>query len=378
MKRRQAVAALLIGLCAACQVPSHPRPASTSLVRPSTLPGGWHYTYVGAELGGELWDLAATGPDSAWAVGAKGGKAFLLEYDGRTWRPADLPEGLGEVERKEDLRLAAAGRDDLWLFRPDPRRTRVFRRDGTGWHELPAYPWQAIDVRVFAPGDVWLLAGDRRAGHWDGTRWRTRTLPAHASALGAAAPDDMWAVGHRDTGTGPYSQPAAMHWNGRAWRLTPTPAYRFPDPRPPEEETFLYDVVVPSGKEAWAVGVHTFNHGEGGQDPADPPPVVLRWNGSAWNRHLVPIRATCCLLLAPDGTGGVLLGTTFAGISNTWRLTADGAVAELPKMRMPRGQIGDLTAMTHVPGTHTVLAVGTLRARGAPRITVAEFDADEE
>ncbi|WP_433431015.1 hypothetical protein [Nonomuraea sp. CA-141351] len=405
MKRRHVAMVLVLGLAAACQVPArdHGRPTllqppavptttqaaptpttGGSPVIPPAAPGGWRYTYVGEELGGELWDVVATGPGDAWAVGARDGQAFLLGYDGRTWRPAQLPDGLGDIDVIGDLRLGASGPGDLWLFRPDDQGTRVFRRDGTGWRRLPPYQWQVIDAQVFSPTDVWVLADERRAGHWDGTRWRTVTLPAQASALAATAPDDMWAVGHRNLGTtpGPLTQPAAMHWNGRGWRLVPTPAYRFADPAPPEEDAFLSDVVALSAKEAWAVGEHTFNHGEGGPDPADPPPIVLRWNGSAWTRHPVPTPSICCPKLAPDGSGGVLLSSDGAGLGNTWRLAPGGTATRLPRMKVEskasRKQYGAIEAMAHIPGTRTVLGVGRLSARSWSRVAIAEFNANGE
>ncbi|MEV0229352.1 hypothetical protein [Nonomuraea sp. NPDC050786] len=397
VKRRHVAMALLLGLAAACQAPARdhgpqppavptttqaaPTPATgESPAVPPPAPGGWRYVYVGEELGGEFWDVVATGPREAWAVGVRDGKAFLLGYDGSAWRPAPLPDGLGDIEVIGDLRLGASGQGGLWLFRSDDQGTRVFRRDGTGWRRLPPYQWHVGDAQVFAPDDVWVIAEERRAGHWDGARWRTVTLPAQAGALDAAAPDDMWAVGHRASSAtpGPLTQPAAMHWNGRAWRLVPTPAYRFPDPAPPEEDAFLTGVVALSAKEAWAVGEHTFNHGEGGPDPADPPPIVLRWNGSTWSRHPVPTPPICCPKLAPDGSGGVLLGSSGPGLGNTWRLAPDGAATRLPRMKVDpkasRKQYGSIEAMTRIPGTSTVLAVGRLSARAWSRAAIAEFN----
>ncbi|MER5997241.1 hypothetical protein ABT120_01620 [Nonomuraea angiospora] len=239
-------------------------------------------------------------------------------------------------------------------------------------------------MRVFAPDDAWILASEGKAGHWGGTRRRTVTLPARASALAGTAPDDLWAVGHRkgNATRGPLTQPAAMHWDGRSWRLLPTPVYRFPDPAPPEEGAQLLDVVALSPKEAWTVGKHTFNHGEGGPEPAAPQPILLRWDGSAWRRHPAPASSACCAKLAVDGTGGILLSSSGVGLGNTWRLTPDGVMTRLSRMKVEvkvsRRQYGEIQAMTGIPGTGTVLAAGTLSARTWSRAAIAEFRANGE
>ncbi|MFG2077124.1 hypothetical protein [Nonomuraea maritima] len=391
MNRRHVAMLLLLALCSSCRLPASdpprpPMPGGPAATPSTAASGGWRYVHVGD--GGRLWDVVATAPDDIWAVGAKGDAAVLVHYDGRAWRPAELPPDLGAVERQEDLLLGASGRGELWLFRPG-RGTRVHHWDGTRWDERRAYPGEASDAQVFAPDDIWLLAAGRRAGHWDGTRWRTFALPVSGAALAARGPDDMWVVGHRrpDPAREEFTQPAAAHWDGRAWRPVATPAYRFPDPAPPEESAFFETAAAGPGRQAWAAGQHTFNGGEGGPEPAVPPPVVTHWNGSAWTTVTVPTQMVCCVLLAPDGTGGALLASTARGVDNTWRLTAAGTPARLPKARLPASTkpgespwaVGDIMGMTHVPGTRLVIAVGALRrADGSTWGAVAEFRAPEQ
>ncbi|MEV4009347.1 hypothetical protein AB0J35_02535 [Nonomuraea angiospora] len=97
-------------------------------------------------------------------------------------------------------------------------------------------------------------------------------------------------------------------------------------------------------------------------------------------RHPAPVSPGA--KLAPDGTGGVLLGSRGVGLGNTWRLAPDGATTRLPRMKVEvkasRRQYGEIQAMAHIPGTGTVLAAGTLSARNWSRPAIAEFTANGE
>jgi hypothetical protein len=114
----------------------------------------------------------------------------------------------------------------------------------------------------------------------------------------------LWAVGRRDIPGGrQMSQPAAMRWNGHAWRLVTAPVFHFREPVP-EPTAELVDVVALAADDAWAFGVQTFDHGEMGSEPPDPPAILLHWNGTRGTRQLPnPRLGHCCRLLAPDGKG---------------------------------------------------------------------------
>jgi hypothetical protein len=38
-------------------------------------------------------------------------------------------------------------------------------------------------IKVLASDDIWVLDGETRAYHWDGTRWTAMDLPATVTAL---------------------------------------------------------------------------------------------------------------------------------------------------------------------------------------------------
>ena len=67
------------------------------------------------------------------------------------------------------------------------------------WTALPRLPGdpRAADIKALAPDGIWVLDGETRAYHRDGTRWTAMDLPATVTALDGFASDDLWAVGSR-------------------------------------------------------------------------------------------------------------------------------------------------------------------------------------
>ena len=109
-----------------------------------------------------------------------------------------------------------------------------------------------------------------RSWLWDGSTWSTEAVPPLPSgpqtlgAVDAVATDDAWAVGFS-------SAPGAamiVHWNGSAWRLTRGPRFT--------HGADLRGIVETGPERAWAVGT-AGTHG-----------LVLRWNGTRWNRARLP------------------------------------------------------------------------------------------
>jgi hypothetical protein len=155
------------------------------------------------------------------------------------------------------------------------------------------------------------------------------------------------------------SQPAAMRWNGHAWRLVTTPVFHFREPVP-EPTAELVDVVTLAADDAWAFGVQTFDHGEMGSEPPDPPAILLHWNGTRWTRQRPnPRLGHCCRPLAPDGKGGITLVSRSA-----WTLTADGRFTRPPVPPEFTG-LGGKTSfvfenVANVPGTARLWGVGSI------------------
>lgn len=365
------VGALLLAGCGGSGDPADgpPAPEGTAAGR-----GSWKIVHVDRRAKGTLEGVAAVAADDIWAAGAdQDGDAdrsdpYLLRYDGRTWRRTPAPAALGGYITQP--RLDASGPDNVWLHgAASAGRSRVARWDGARWHSVPTPPLPGVvaDLKAFAPDDVWALAGER-AAHWDGLRWTATRLPAVAARLDGSSGDAVWAVGHRDSGPGvggpggETTQPAAMRWDARArvWTLTPTPAFRFPDPVPPEPGASLDGVLAVSGDEVWAHGSHTFNHGEGGPEP-DIENILLRWDGARW-REQRGADSDPCLSRQPvahDGAGGMLFER------HRYR-AADGTCRKISWKRLPA--TGEITAggkqqlwfegVGSVPGTKRFVGVG--------------------
>ncbi len=349
-----AVVALALGAagCAADPPPASPAPpgsrgASGSASRAPASPLSWEFAHI-ADFHGRFDDLAVLAEDDVWAVGTEHtgrSDAGLLHHDGTGWKREPLPEALGDAAGTPHLEVVGAGELWLWSHAASGPSLTWARWDGVRWSALPHPPpvrgrlltsvTDPVEVAASGPDDVWILASDRSALHWDGTRWVTTTLPYPATDIAAAEPREMWAVGHRTTGPGtesaqglPYTQPATMRWDGASWQAVGTPRYRFPDPLPAEPGASLDHVVALDGGEVRAYGRHDFNHGEGGVEPATEA-VRLRWDGARWTELPEPPGGCAPRIpLGQDDDGGLLL-------DGNWYLTAEGRCVKIGRHRLP-------------------------------------------
>ncbi|MEU5343395.1 hypothetical protein AB0H18_21565 [Streptomyces sp. NPDC020766] len=350
-------------------------PSSSSSTAGETPELTWAYDEI-LDDGSKLSDVIATADDDVWVVGtvtnsadSSGDDGFLLHYDGTRWQRQPMPAGLGTSVHV--ARFDTLGSDGFLLTasQPNEQGPRTVRWDGTRWTALPELPGgggRLVDMKAFAAVDIWTLSGESQIHHWDGTRWSTSTLPATVVSLDGVAADDLWAVGYRETGDGSdgsdggeFTRPAAVHWDGSSWQLTETPAYRFPEPVPPEPGASIDDVLALAADDVRAYGTHSFNHGEVEDEPQEEA-VRLRWDGSGWAK--APDAAGDCAgrdPMAVDGTRGLFLdGNRYVG--------TDGACTKIKRPRLPsEGGVRAtsrqslwLSAVEVVPGTDRVLGVG--------------------
>jgi hypothetical protein len=346
-----------------------------SVEPPAAAGSAWKVSHYSESLDAELTDVAPVSADEGWAIGRQNEETgdhdnILLHRTGGKWKQAAVPKEIGEGFLSQ---VEASGPDGVWLFsQPSDGGAKplAFRWDGKKWNAAEAPPsLDAASKRsatVAGPEDVWVLGGENKAHHWDGSKWSTSQLPAAASALGGGAEGDVWAVGFRDTsgdGDGPLGQPAAMNWDGKAWKLEKTPEYHFPDPAPPEETASLESVVSVSKNEVWAVGSHTFNHGEGGPEPEEES-ILLRWDGTKWKKAAADVADKATPETAADGAGGLVL-------SRSTHMNATGQLGGISKHKPVPGRSGKVEEVDKkqkfwpsetvtVPGTRQVWSVGVI------------------
>ncbi|MFI9780700.1 hypothetical protein ACIHCV_39565 [Streptomyces sp. NPDC051956] len=381
---------------------SRTRASPTSASPSAGLPEGdsWRSAYVSESDDAEIRDVAAASATEGWAIGrdrihvstaiekASGYSTFFLHYDGEKWRDYDAAAELPKLATLGLTVLEASGPDNVWLFSTDlPLGTlgtdpAFARWDGKHWREVPLPPSmtdKVKDAAVFAPDDVWLLAGEQRrpapghrlaseqaAWHWDGSRWTSVPLPAQAEAIDGRSGDDIWAVGNAPDDV-ELTKLAAMHYDGHSWRLTETPRYRFTDPSLFEPRAGLDEVLASETGGVWATGQHTFDRGDEGNEPEDEA-ILLRWDGSRWVKEAAPDVSLCCAPVASDGAGGLVFGEA--------QRTAEGKVIGIGRPPYLPGKTGKVTEadrrqrlllheIERVPGTQQVWGVGDIGSGGA-------------
>ncbi|MEV4112381.1 hypothetical protein [Nonomuraea sp. NPDC049695] len=386
-KRLAALCAAAV-LCAACTAAPPPRGASApaagspsvTAAPPEPAPvrtargRGWRLEHVGDQRGTRLKAVAASGPRDVWALGSPHegtGRLLLLHFDGERWREHPAPEVTWDS--KDDERfpaLATTGPRDAWIFAATAALT-AHHWDGERWSRVPLPDMdynsgERAGATALAPDDVWLVVGDH-AAHWDGRAWAVMRLPAWAASVSAAAPDQVWAVGGtgRPLAQGSFSsQAATMRWDGRSWQLVPAPEDRTPSkeinsqgrPDGSIPSIRLTRVVAHGPGNVWAIGTRkVFDYEDGSRSST----ITMHWDGTAWSRAPGSAHVSAA---GSDGANGIILvdwDTATGGLSGTIQVAPDGSRTELPPMAgADRRREIDVSAVSAVPGTRTVYAVG--------------------
>jgi hypothetical protein len=113
------------------------------------------------------------------------------------------------------------------------------------------------------PNDVWAV-GEKDSGgagvieHWGGSAWSASVVPSTSAGavraihgIWSSGPSDAWAVG-----AGPGGAGVILHWTGSGWSISSTPSH-----------ASLFGIWGSGPSDVWAVG-------EG---------AILHWDGSAWS-----------------------------------------------------------------------------------------------
>jgi hypothetical protein len=268
---------------------------------------------------GELFAVAASTPDDAWAVGGPSDwgsgpppTALTEHWDGTQWSVVASPEVTGVLEG-----VAVAAHDDVWAVGELGSFTSATDEgpgtgalaehwDGSQWTQVTVAGARRLSAVAATSGrDVWAVGSDAtRAAivlHWTGSRWTrvARRPKAELFDVVAISPHDVWAVGDETD-----RRFLELHWDGKRWssytQLPPNGGFGLDDS--PEMAT----VAATGPNDVWAAG----DAGNSG-GPAWADTVVLHWNGVTW-RHVSTRMETWVDALAIPAPADVLL----AGLSS--------------------------------------------------------------
>ena len=261
--------------------------------------------------GNHLKSLDALDASNVWAVGhtwnspgpqeTAAGAPMALRWDGSTWTAEPIPvlTHIGTQPTLEAVGIAPTG--DPWVvggIRDAGRRSPLILRWSRGFWEThpvallnsfaPRYP-SLRDVAAIAENDAWVVgeaetmvkgALEPFAAHWDGLAWSEVVVPGTVlgnrvlTAVTAAGPNDVWAVGYDLTGaTEPNRTYARIYrWDGRTWSVVKHPAANKPG-------SALQDIVALAPNDVRAVGA------------VGTQGLFLHWDGSSWTSHQGPAKA---------------------------------------------------------------------------------------
>jgi hypothetical protein len=238
----------------------------------------WSAVRALIDPGTRIWSIT-TWKNDVWAAGEAfssnlGSNPLMLHKSGASWyvMPVPLPSGF------DFDGVAATGPNSVWAVgEGGSAGARVVRWNGTAWRTAsslgPTVTPQAFAVGPSGP--AWVVGSVATAdfgsdvaytARWTGKTWQTEPVPplgAYANLVGvcAAPGGTAWAVGY----DGSY-EPAMLHWTGKAWVRV-----KLPTSVTAGGDGNLTGCAVLSATNAWVVGWN-------GNDA-----VILHWNGKTWS-----------------------------------------------------------------------------------------------
>jgi hypothetical protein len=309
--------------------------------------------------------VAATGSRDAWAAAdpcdSCGTDPILVErWNGTAWQSLPVPSAPAGVGLGENaVAVAASSASNAWAFATagTENTTVAYHWTGRSWAKPTAFPaWAGVATAVTSgPRDAWVFGQDITApsgfaAHYNGAKWAQVSLPVRAQQAAEVSAGNVWVVGSWvkvPKGASPF---AVEHLTGGAWHAVAVPALKLPK----AESVVASNVVADGPDDVWAAGYLTEGEGVG------PGIVLLHWNGKALTRVNVPYVVSGSFALSGDGAGGLWLSAT--QYSKTSYLPYlyrdnDGHWSRAAVPNEPKNQ-SQISAMTAIPGTHSVWAVG--------------------
>jgi len=319
-----------------------------------------------------LADVSALGPRQAWAVGEADDIAgqrsvpVLKVWDGNSWRTDATPPLPAGVTEAGFTQVRAITADNVWIFgwgrRGADTYAYAWHWAGTRWQTTElGRSLDGVHAAVGGPRDVQVTgfvtaASGRKpwAKRYDGTSWKKVPMPAYAHALRGRTGKDLWGVGETKAG-----KPAAMRWTGKAWSLVPVPAKL-------HGHDYTLTAVLPIGpRNVWATAAV---RGKGTSSPDTAGSALLHWTGAGWTQVVGHARTGAAGLPAADGAGGVWYTTSKTATgSRLVHYTPTGKGTTSRRAPATSGTASTLTALTLIPGSRSLWAVGSLAAASGPR-----------
>jgi hypothetical protein len=313
----------------------------------------------------ELDGVAIVSACNVWAAGTANSaftdQTLIEHWDGASWSRVASPPVGNDAELTAVRALSA---NDIWavghrdIGNGETPHTLIEHWDGTTW-SVANSPSPGSDgssltgVSVVSTSDAWAVGHSFEAGatqtlilHWDGTSWTQVASPTPGSGgelngVSAASGSNAWAVGSYVNGS--MIQTLILHWDGASWTQVGSPS------QAGTSQDVLKGVTATSASNAWAVGWFV--------DPAanQQQPLVLHWNGSAWNQA---------------GSSSVGISTMPAAVdaspdSTTWEVgnSGDGTSAFAAPLPAPAPAPSTVT-VPDVTGLDDSQAQGTLTNAG--------------
>lgn len=337
---------------------------------------GWRIASISPDYAGGhgFADIAATGPNDAWAVGTapccEPDARKISHWDGAAWTSVALPAAPAGALEPTLATVGASSPDDVWAFGNGMDGPAFGHHwDGAGW-QTTTFPTdlRIRETAVIGPGDVWVTGLEMTATgegpfteHFDGSQWTRVPLPdavQDVSAISADAAGDLWATAYTE---GVVS--VALHWDGSAWRTVNLPLPSLED----GVRVIPGDVLTLGPDNAWATGILA-------RDGLVPGPVLWHWNGKRWKQVTIDAPQDSLSKLASDGGNGLWM------VSDGVRPTADllhyahHTLTREPAPVEP-GTTAGVDEIVRIPGTRSLWGAGSVtNDDGHSAATVYRYD----
>lgn len=229
--------------------------------------------------------LDAVSPTDIWAVGRRSGESYdireqplIQRWNGTVWNTIASPD-LGQNARLAAVDVVSA--NDVWavgsVMNQLDWKTLILHWDGVRWEHVPSPHGMLYDVNAINAHDVWAVGDDGSTPlvlHWNGSVWERVTLPASGTSIWlrsvvALSNNDVWVAGSSPIHIG---KTVIMHYDGATWTPIADAGANV--------DGMLEDLSASSKDSIWAVGSVSYQ------------PLMLRWNGSEWQKASLPTLST--------------------------------------------------------------------------------------